>query len=65
VVDVGDGDDGRADPGVEDLMAWVADRLAASKVPRSVEIVHRPLRDDAGKVRRGGLRADRLDRPAP
>jgi bile acid-coenzyme A ligase len=65
VVDVGDGDDGRADPGVEDLMAWVADRLAASKVPRSVEIVHRPLRDDAGKVRRSGLRADRLDRPAP
>jgi bile acid-coenzyme A ligase len=30
------------------------------KVPRRVEIVDAPLRDDAGKVRRGALRAERI-----
>jgi hypothetical protein len=29
-------------------------------VPRTFEFVAEPLRDDAGKLRRGALRADRL-----
>jgi bile acid-coenzyme A ligase len=33
------------------------------KVPRSLELVREPLRDDAGKVRRSALRAARLPVP--
>ncbi len=52
-----------ADPGmlqVDELIAFVAERLVRYKVPRSVEIVNEPLRDEAGKVRRSALRAERL-----
>jgi bile acid-coenzyme A ligase len=52
-----------ANPGelqVDELLAFVSERLVRYKVPRSVEIVNQPLRDDAGKVRRGALRAERL-----
>jgi bile acid-coenzyme A ligase len=52
-----------ADPAeldVDELMAFVAERLAPYKRPRSVEVVGEPLRDDAGKVRRSQLRAERL-----
>jgi bile acid-coenzyme A ligase len=48
---------------VDALVAFVAERLARYKVPRSVEVVTEPLRDDAGKVRRGALRAARLASP--
>ncbi len=51
-----------ADPGSiqeDDLLSFVAARLARYKVPRSVELTGRPLRDDAGKVRRSALRAER------
>jgi bile acid-coenzyme A ligase len=44
----------------EDLLAFVADRVARYKVPRSVEYTDQPLRNDAGKLRRSGLRAERL-----
>lgn len=44
----------------EELRAWVAARLDPEKVPRTVELVAEPLRDDAGKVRRSALRAARL-----
>jgi bile acid-coenzyme A ligase len=44
----------------EALRAHVAERLVAYKVPRSLEFVDGPLRDDAGKVRRSSLRAERL-----
>src|SRR4051794_8491900 len=44
-----------------DLLAFVGERIARYKVPRSVEFVDQALRDDAGKVRRAALRADRLD----
>ena len=44
----------------DDLRAFLADRLVRYKVPRSFELVSEPLRDDAGKVRRAQLRADRL-----
>ncbi len=43
-----------------ELLAFLADRLAAYKLPRSFEYVTTPLRDDAGKVRRSALRAERI-----
>ena len=43
-----------------ELQAWVAERLVRYKVPRTVELVDGPLRDDAGKVRRSALRQERL-----
>jgi len=43
-----------------DLLTFAAERLATYKLPRTVEIVDTPLRDDAGKVRRSELRAARL-----
>jgi bile acid-coenzyme A ligase len=42
------------------LRALLADQLARYKIPRSFELVHEPLRDDAGKVRRSALRAERI-----
>jgi bile acid-coenzyme A ligase len=48
----------------DELMAFAAERLAAYKRPRSIEVVDQPLRDDAGKVRRSQLRAERLSAPA-
>ena len=44
----------------DDLLAFVAERLVRYKVPRTVELVREPVRDDAGKVRRSALRAARL-----
>jgi len=44
----------------DDLRAFLADRLARYKIPRSFEFVDEPLRDDAGKVRRSQLRAERM-----
>jgi len=43
-----------------ELIAFVAERLARYKVPRTVELVDRALRDDAGKIRRSELRRQRL-----
>ena len=43
-----------------ELQSWVGERLVRYKVPRSIERVAGPLRDDAGKVRRSALRAERL-----
>ncbi len=45
---------------MEALLSYVEERLVRYKVPRSVEFVTEPLRDDAGKVRRSALRQDRL-----
>jgi bile acid-coenzyme A ligase len=42
------------------LRGHLSDRLVGYKIPRSFEFVREPLRDDAGKVRRSALRADRL-----
>jgi bile acid-coenzyme A ligase len=50
---------------VEELRAWLAERLAPYKIPRSFELVAEPLRDDAGKVRRSALREARLPGRAP
>jgi hypothetical protein len=49
----------------DELCAHVAERLAPYKNPRSFEYVDRPLRDDAGKVRRSALREERIARPHP
>jgi bile acid-coenzyme A ligase len=52
-----------ADPAalsIDALLEFLGERLVRYKVPRSVEIVDEPLRDDAGKVRRSSLRAARV-----
>ena len=51
--------DGAAAPR-DELLAYLADRLATYKLPRSIEYVSEPLRDEAGKIRRSALRAERL-----
>ena len=42
------------------LMAHLTERLVRYKLPRSIEFVAGPIRDEAGKVRRAALRAARL-----
>ncbi|MBU4038498.1 MAG: AMP-binding protein [Alphaproteobacteria bacterium] len=51
------------DSGLEEqeLLDFVADRLARFKLPRSIEFTPEPLRDEAGKVRRAALRQARLE----
>jgi bile acid-coenzyme A ligase len=44
----------------DDLRAHLGDRLVRYKIPRSFEFTDEPLRDDAGKVRRTALRAERI-----
>jgi bile acid-coenzyme A ligase len=46
----------------EDLLAHLRQRLAPHKLPRVIERAPTPLRDDAGKVRRSALRAERIER---
>jgi bile acid-coenzyme A ligase len=49
----------------EDLLAHLRQRLAPYKLPRAIERATAPLRDDAGKVRRSALRAERIARQQP
>ncbi len=42
------------------VLTFLRERLASYKLPRTIEVVDEPLRDDAGKVRRTALRAERL-----
>jgi bile acid-coenzyme A ligase len=44
----------------EEILRFTGERLVRYKVPRSIEFVEETLRDDAGKVRRGTLRVDRM-----
>ncbi|MCK1338575.1 AMP-binding protein [Bradyrhizobium sp. 38] len=44
------------------LRAHLADRLVTYKLPRTIEFVAEPLRDEAGKVRRTQLRDERVAR---
>ena len=44
------------------VRGFVAERLAEHKVPRSVEFVDEPLRDDAGKARRTAVREEVIAR---
>lgn len=43
-----------------ELRSFLADRLVIYKIPRTFEYTQETLRDEAGKVRRGTLRAARL-----
>ena len=52
--------DGQVD--AEALLAYLNERLVRYKVPRSVEFVDTPLRDDAGKVRRSAVRDEAIQR---
>jgi bile acid-coenzyme A ligase len=49
-----------ADLDTDGVLQFLRERLASYKLPRSIEVVDEPLRDDAGKVRRSALRAERL-----
>jgi bile acid-coenzyme A ligase len=51
------------DVSVEELLLFLRERLSIYKLPRTVEFVDIPLRDDAGKLRRSALRAQRLPQP--
>ena len=44
----------------DELRTFLKERLVSYKIPRSFERVEGQVRDDAGKVRRSGLRAERL-----
>ncbi|MDA9405333.1 AMP-binding protein [Bradyrhizobium sp. CCBAU 45384] len=46
----------------EMLLAHLAERLVTYKLPRTIEFVAEPLRDEAGKVRRAQLRDERIAR---
>lgn len=46
----------------EELLSFVGSRLESHKVPRVIEFVDRPLRDDAGKARRSAVRDEILAR---
>jgi bile acid-coenzyme A ligase len=48
-----------ADLDLDDLRAHLEARLVRYKLPRSFELVDEPVRDDAGKVRRSRLAAER------
>lgn len=54
IVDAPDGFDEAA------LRAHLGERLVRYKIPRSFERANEPLRDDAGKLRRSALRAERI-----
>jgi bile acid-coenzyme A ligase len=41
------------------IKAFLSERIAPYKIPRSFEVTHERLRDDAGKVRRSALRDER------
>lgn len=63
IVDVPDrtaGDAGGAALDEATLLEFLRERLVTYKLPRSIEFVSEPLRDDAGKVRRSALKAERL-----
>lgn len=45
----------------DELRRHVESRLVRYKVPRRFELVREPLKDDAGKVRRAALRAERVE----
>jgi bile acid-coenzyme A ligase len=42
------------------LKAHLGELLVRYKIPKTFEVAHEPLRDDAGKLRRSALRAERI-----
>ncbi|CAN5357694.1 AMP-binding protein [soil metagenome] len=53
---------GHPEPEPGELETFLAKHLARYKLPYSCEFVSEPLRDDAGKVRRGVIRDERIAR---
>jgi bile acid-coenzyme A ligase len=53
-----------ADPALtsEDLLRFLGEKIVRYKVPRSIEFVDQPVRDDAGKVRRSAVRDAAIER---
>jgi len=51
-------------PAADELAQFLRGRLAPHKLPRTIEFTRTPLRDDTGKIRRGRLRQERIDRLA-
>jgi bile acid-coenzyme A ligase len=51
---------GMEQPSIDEIRDFVAARLVRYKVPRTFEFTDQPLRDEAGKVRRSRLRAERV-----
>jgi bile acid-coenzyme A ligase len=45
-----------------EVIAFLSERIAAYKVPRTVEFTDSPLRDDAGKARRSAVRDEVIAR---
>ena len=54
--------DSAADMDEAGVIAFLAERIAGYKVPRTVEFTDRPLRDDAGKARRSAVRDEIISR---
>lgn len=54
----------QARPGTteEDVLDFLADKLVRYKIPRSIEFIGEPLRDDSGKVRRSQMRDQAIER---
>jgi bile acid-coenzyme A ligase len=50
-------------PEIDTFAEFLRERLSAQKVPYSCEFTSTPLRDAAGKLKRGRLRSERLDTP--
>jgi bile acid-coenzyme A ligase len=48
-----------------EMRAHLGERLVRYKIPRTFEFTDEPLRDDAGKLRRSALRAERMPDPTP
>ncbi|MEV5411080.1 AMP-binding protein [Thermopolyspora sp. NPDC052614] len=46
----------------QEILDFLADKLVRYKIPRSIEFIDRPLRDDAGKVRRSLMRDQAIER---
>lgn len=47
-------------PDEAELLAFVGARLTRYKMPKRIEFIDQPLRDEAGKVRRAALRTERV-----
>jgi bile acid-coenzyme A ligase len=54
----------QAEPGTteRELLDFLAGKLVRYKIPRSIEFIDEPLRDDAGKARRGQMRDEAIER---
>ncbi|MCP9949931.1 AMP-binding protein [Actinomadura madurae] len=54
----------QAAPGTteQEILNHLSERLVRYKVPRSIEFIDQPLRDDSGKVRRGRMRDEAIER---